>query len=292
MNCTFCNNTFSNKKTLLQHQRTAKYCITKQNQKHICEGCSMFFLSSNDLVCHEYICVNILTKKNKELEEENKMSEDNVQYFQNEMNTLKQINKILEDQIKLLKEENKSYLEQFKSSQDQVKTLQEQILSITKTAVMKSTVTNNTTINNKILNMTTFNFNDNDIKNLIDDKYSIEIISEGQKGVARFAVNYILRDDKGNLNYLCTDSSRKIFKFKNEIGELEKDINAQKLTNLLTENGILKATTKLAQNYWTNEDGTIDDEKLSNMISKASEIHFMKDDNTVFKNELATMTSI
>jgi hypothetical protein len=48
---------------------------------------------------------------------------------------------------------------------------------------MKSTTTNNnTTINNKILNMTTFNFNDIDIQTLIDDKYSIDIISEGQKG--------------------------------------------------------------------------------------------------------------
>ena len=290
MNCTFCNNTFLNNKSLLKHQRTAKYCILKhQNHQkhHTCAGCSMFFLSSNDLVCHEYSCVQLLTKKNKELEEENeelkeenKMSEDNVQYFQNELNTLKQINKILEEQNKSLK--------------DELKSSQEQIISITKTAVMKSTTTNNnnTTINNKILNMTTFNFNDNDIKNLIDDKYSIDVISEGQKGVARFAYNYILKDNNGNLTYFCTDSSRKIFKFKNEIGDLEKDINAQKLTNLLTENGILKATTKLAQNYWTNEDGTIDDEKLSNMISKASEIHFMKDDNTVFKNELATMTSL
>jgi len=286
MNCTFCNNTFLNNKSLLKHQRTAKYCILKHQKHHTCGGCSVFFLSSNDLVCHEYTCVQFLTKKNKELEEENKelkeenkMSEDNVQYFQNEFNTLKQINKILEEQNKSLK--------------DELKSSQEQIISITKTAVMKSTTTtNNTTINNKILNMTTFNFNDNDIKNLIDDKYSIEVISEGQKGVARFAYNYILKDNNGNLTYLCTDSSRKIFKFKNEIGELEKDINAQKLTNLLTENGILKATTKLAQNYWTNEDGTIDDEKLSNMISKASEINFMKDDNTVFKNELATMTSM
>ena len=273
MDCEFCCSHFSTTRSLQHHQKNAKYCLEKQKDINILKI--------------------KLTKKIKELEEENKMSEDNVQYFQNEMNTFKQINKILEEQIKLLKEENKSYLEQFKSSQEQVKTLQEQILSITKTAVMKSTTTNNnTTINNKILNMTTLNFKDSDIKDLIDDKYSIDVISEGQKGVARFAYNYILKDINGNLTYLCTDSSRKIFKFKNVTGELEKDINAQKLTNLLTENGILKATTKLAQNYWTNEDGTIDDEKLSNMISKASEIHFMKDDNTVFKNELATMTCI
>jgi hypothetical protein len=41
-----------------------------------------------------------------------------------------------------------------------------------------------------------------------------------------------------------------------------------------------------------NEDGTIDNEKLSSTISKASEINFLKDDNTIFKNELASITSV
>ena len=282
MLCQYCNNNFINEKTLFAHQKKAKYCLEKQQKvtEYICiNECNKKFFTYLELERHQNICINYLKKNIKELIEENKMSEDNVQYFQNECNQLKQ--QIIEKDF------------QIKEQKEQITTLQEQIISITKTAVMKSTTTNNNTINNRILNMTSLNFNDSStIQSILEDKYSIDVISEGQKGVARFAYNYILKDINGNLTYLCTDSSRKIFKFKNVTGELEKDINAQKLTNLLTENGILKATTKLAQNYWTNEDGTIDDEKLSNMISKASEIHFMKDDNTVFKNELATMTSI
>ena len=282
MLCQYCNNNFINEKTLFAHQKKAKYCLEKQQKvtEYICiNECNKKFFTYLELERHQNICINYLKKNIKELIEENKMSEDNVQYFQNECNQLKQ--QIIEKDF------------QIKEQKEQITTLQEQIISITKTAVMKSTTTNNNTINNRILNMTSLNFNDSStIQSILEDKYSIDVISEGQKGVARFAYNYILKDINGNLTYLCTDSSRKIFKFKNLTGELEKDINAQKLTNLLTENGILKATTKLAQNYWTNEDGTIDDEKLSNMISKASEIHFMKDDNTVFKNELATMTSI
>ena len=43
-----------------------------------------------------------------------------------------------------------------------------------------------------------------------------------------------------SFNYVCTDVSRKIFKFKNGLGELEKDVNAKKLTNILSENGLFE----------------------------------------------------
>jgi hypothetical protein len=282
MLCQYCNNNFINEKTLFAHQKKAKYCLEKQQKvtEYICiNECNKKFFTYLELERHQNICINYLKKNIKELIEENRMSEDNVQYFQNECNQLKQ--QLNEKDI------------QIKEQKEQITILQEQIISITKTAVMKSTTTNNNTINNRILNMTSFNFNDGGtIQSILEEKYNTDIICEGQKGVAKFAATYILKDNNGNLNYFCTDQSRKIFKFKNELGELEKDINAQKLTNLLTDNGILRITTQLAQNYWTNEDGTVDEEKLSSMISKASEINFMKDDNTVFKNELATITSI
>ena len=297
MLCQYCNNSFINEKSLNAHQKKAKYCLEKQQKvKEIIEyncikECNKKFFSYIELEIHQNICINYLKKSIKDLTEENKMSEDNVIYFQNESNQLKQQ---LIEKDKFIKQQLIEKDDQIKSQREQIKKIQEQILSITKSAVMKSTTTtNNNTINNKILNMSTLNFNDNSsIQTLLEDKYNTDIISEGQKGVDKFAATYILKDINGNLNYICTDPSRKIFKFKNELGELEKDINAQKLTNLLTDNGILKITTQLAQSYWTNEDGTIDEDKLSSMISKASEINFMKDDNTVFKNELASMTSI
>ena len=217
------------------------------------------------------------------------------------INFMKFKNQELEEIIKELKDENKdiSYYQnkiefcekQLIEKDSQIKHLQEQIVSISKTAVStKPTTTNN--INNKILNMSILNLDSENVKNIINDKYNLDVISEGQKGVAKFATNYLLKDIEGNLNYVCTDSSRKMFKYKNNFGELEKDINAQKLTNILTDNGILSKTARLSSCHWTNHDGAIDNDKISNLIEKIFEINSLKDDNTIFKNELIAQTSI
>jgi len=262
--CEFCNNTFKYKKNLDKHQKNAIYCLkiqnTMNNRTYNCHGCNQEFLDQIKLEQHRNTC---LLFKNYEL----KLSEDNVLYFQNEVNTLKQI----------IIEKDKT-----------IKILQETVNKINKPSIIKTT--NNTTINNKIMNMGNINFNN--IQDIIENKYTLNDIFEGQKGIAKFAFNNILKDENGNLNYMCTDLSRKTFKYKNELGELEKDVNAQKLTDLLTNNGISEKTTKMARDFWTNEDGTIDNEKLSSTISKASEINFLKDDNTIFKNELASITSV
>ena len=155
----------------------------------------------------------------KELNDENK----DIVYYQTETEFYR----------KQVTEKENYYEKQLIEKDNQIKHLQEQIVSITKTAVSKPTTTNNTNINNKILNMSILNLDNENIKSIINDKYNLDVISEGQKGVAKFAANFLLKDSDGNLNYICTDPSRKIFKYKNNDGELEleKDINAQKLTN-------------------------------------------------------------
>ena len=209
----------------------------------------------------------------KELQEENK----DIVYYQNETEFYK----------KQLTEKN----EQLVEKENQIKHLQDQIVSITKTAVSKPTTTNNN-INNKILNMSILNLDSENVKNIINDKYNLDVISEGQKGVAKFATNFLLKDSDGNLNYVCTDASRKIFKYKNNDGELEKDMNAQRLTDILTDNGIFNTTSQITKDHWTNDDGSIDDDKFSKLFSKTLEINSLKEDNTIFKNELIAQTSI
>ena len=130
------------------------------------------------------------------------------------------------------------------------------------------------------------------VKELIDSQLTTNYVADGQKGIAQFAYNNLLKDDEGNLNYICTDSSRNMFKFKNDEGEIEKDIKASKLTSMLLDAGLKDTSSKIAINIWTNEDGTINIDKFQNFLSKANEILSMKDDNTIFRNELACMTSI
>jgi hypothetical protein len=290
--CEYCNNVFKSLKTLNQHKRLAKFCLIKQKKQLICEYCNDISYSDKDFEYHQNHCIIFLKSKNqeleekiKELQEENKekikeLQEENkdILYYQNETEFYKK--QIVEKNEQLIEKNN------------QIKHLQDQIVSITKTAVSKPTTTNNNNINNKILNMSVLNLDSENVKNIINNNYNLDVICEGQKGVAKFATNFLLKDSDGNLNYVCTDASRKIFKYKNNDGELEKDINAQKLTDILSDNGIFNTTSQITKDHWTNDDGSIDDDKFSKLFSKTLEINSLKEDNTIFKNELIAHTTI
>ena len=62
--------------------------------------------------------------------------------------------------------------------------------------------------------------------------------------------------------------------------------------DILTDNGIFNTTSQITKDHWTNDDGSIDDDKFSKFFSKTLEINSLKEDNTIFKNELITQTSI
>jgi hypothetical protein len=272
--CEYCNNVFKTLKIMNKHQKTAKFCLIKQKKQIICESCNNISYSQNDFENHQNNCITFLKSKIKELNDENK----DIVYFQNKIEFCEK--QLIEKNEQLIEKDN------------QIKHLQEQIVSITKTAVSKPTTTNNNNINNKILNMSILNLDSENVKSIINDKYNLDVISEGQKGVAKFATNFLLKDSDGNLNYVCTDASRKIFKYKNNAGELEKDMNAQRLTDILTDNGIFNTTSQITKDHWTNDDGSIDDDKFSKLFSKTLEINSLKEDNTIFKNELIAQTTI
>ena len=279
--CEYCNNVFKSLKTLNQHKRLAKFCLVKQKKQLICEHCNNISYSDKDFEYHQNHCIIFLKSKNQELEEKIKELNDenkDIVYYQTETEFYRK--QVTEKENQLVEKDN------------QIKHLQDQIVSITKTAVSKPTTTNNNNINNKILNMSILNLDNENIKSIINDKYNLDVISEGQKGVAKFAANFLLKNSDGNLNYVCTDTSRKIFKYKNNDGDLEKDINAQRLTNMLTDNGIFNATSQISKDHWTNEDGSIDNDKFSTLFCKTAEINLLKEDNTIFKNELVSQTTI
>ena len=96
-------------------------------------------------------------------------------------------------------------------------------------------ITTNNNNNNKIKVMNNFFDNPEKVKQIVNDKLTQNHICDGQKGVAQFAYDTLLKDDDGNINYFCTDPSRSIFKFQNSDGETEKDVKAMKLTNMLLD---------------------------------------------------------
>ena len=122
---------------------------------------------------------------------------------------------------------------------------------------------------------------------MINDR---KAISDGQKSLAIFTVNNFLKDEDGNLTYVCTDPSRHIYKFKDGQGEIQKDVNATKLTNLLFEGGIKEINSKIGNEYWTNDDDTVDSEKFLELNKQVLEINELKTDNSKFVNTLSSIT--
>lgn len=268
MECQFCEKIISTKGNLNYHQKTSKTCLKIQQKKSErdieidltnCDYCNKSFSTQN---FRKHSCKNKIifeTKKEKDLEFQRILEKKDleIQKLQTEIK--------LKDEI--YKDEHKT---------------------IRKLALQPKTTNNNNT--NNIIG--SFNINDTEkIKNIIQNEFSIDDIIEGQKGLAKFAVNKILKDEQGNLCYICTDPSRKIFKYKNIDGKVVKDVDSQKLTNAFIDSEIKNITNYKTMSYWTKDDGSQDSEKFSCMSLPASEIMNLKFDNSSFRDQLVVLTS-
>lgn len=269
MECEFCKKTLSNKGSLVQHQKTAKYCLQIQgkiNDKYICVFCNTNYTTKQHLINHEKKC-----------------KDNNIEIFKSSI--LK--NREYETKIKDLESENlllKGAIKVYEKNQ-------ECLHEIAKNPKTTKT-TNNTTNNTKILSIQTpLDFDNKEkIQNIINDKYNSSYLHDGQKGVAKFAVEHILKDEQGDLSYICTDPSRYVFKYKDINGGLVKDLEAKKLTNALIDNGLKHKSHNMFINLWTDEEGKVDGKLCGELLSKATDIINLKEDNTEFKKQLVTMT--
>jgi len=249
--------------------KNAKYCLSIQG-KNIsddkpsfkCSFCFKTFCSKQKLNKHESNCY----------EKNNLNSKNEIEFLK--LQLLNQENQYKEQ---LQKQEN-NFKEQLRKQEDNCKELQKTIERLSMRAIDKPTTTNN------ILNISSsIDFkNVNDIKRIIDDDYNSLYALNGQKGAARFLVDKFLTDENGNLKYVCTDPSRHIFKFKNNKGEIKKDVEAKKLTNYIIDGGIRQKINEVLK----------DDDVNFDVISNPKvEIHNIKNDNNSFKKELASITS-
>jgi len=244
-----------------------KQNITSTDEFTSCEFCDKTF-TSRILKTHLKSCKNKIIKEKDDIIEAMKKEKDI-------SDNLYEIIEEMKKRILELETENKIY----KNDHDFVKNM----------AAQPKITTNN---NNKIRVMNNFFDNPEKVKQLVDEKLTQDHICDGQKGVAQFATNFLLKDDEGNINYFCTDPSRSIFKFQNSEGEIEKDVKAIKLTNMLIDAGLKHKAGTIAPTLWTKKDGTVDSDKFQIFSPSTNEIILMQADNSVFRNELACLTSV
>jgi hypothetical protein len=257
--CEYCDKILKTKQSLSNHE---KICQTvKEEITFNCQYCDKILSTKQNLLSHEKNC--------------------DVKFLK-EIQHLKKQNEILTKQNELLSNENEFLIKDNQKYSCQVKDLQETIERLCTKAIQKPTITNNTT--NNILNIeSSIDFNNvEDIKRIIDDDYDLNYAMNGQKGAARFLVDKFLKDENGNLKYICTDPSRHVFKFKNNKGEIKKDVEAKKLTNYIIDGGIRQKINEVLND---------DVDKFELLSNPKTEIHNIKNDNNSFKRELASIIS-
>jgi len=166
------------------------------------------------------------------------------------------------------------------------KELSERELSCIEDIARQPRVQTNNTQNN-LINMTPLDMSKDGFAKSIQEKFTKNYLLDGQKGAARFAVDNLLKDDQGKLQYVCTDPSRQIYRFKTLTGDLERDVKAKKLTKALVEN-----LTKKSHNISASEIDGNDTDVFVVYTSNFQDIRDLANDNGDFRAELASLTTI
>ena len=299
MECCYCKKIFSNKFTLNTHQKTTKYCLKLQNTEieknnFECNYCKKILYTNQHLSTHLNIC------KEKEIYE--KIQEQLKKQEKNYKDQLKKQEKNYKDQ---LEKQEKFYKEQLGKQEEQNKILLLKLEKIANKAIDRPTTTNhNNTINNKI-ELNTFPSQleiDRKIESQFNDKY----LWDGMKGVAQFVYDHIIKLEDGSIAYACFDTSRQVFKYKDEKGVEIKDPKALKLKKMIKP-GLLKQSQTLYE-YFNDECDFLENRKnkgldidgkeyttMNTLRDKAFEVGceiLNLEDTNKFSNELASISCI
>ena len=167
---------------------------------------------------------------------------------------------------------------------EQIKELQNKIERMATKAIEKPTNQTNLFLN-------PIDLSQEHITKMIQEKFTKEHFYDGQAGVARFAVDNILKDKDGKLGYICTDPARQIFKHINSEGELKKDVRASKLTKKLVKDVKKVSGDIVLKKMKEEKESKFDKDACFNFLTKKmDEIAIIDDDNSKFRAELANLT--
>ena len=261
MNCSFCNNTFTNKSILIQHQKNAKYCLLLQgleNNNFNCIYCKKKYSTKQNLDSHQHNCSNKKIKElNKELTEskekeieELKKEKDNEKY--KEIQELieaknKEIKELIEEKdkeikelkkdIKKLSEEKEKDIQKFEEKDKNIEELKNHIKELenkleniaikigSKPTIVNNNPTNNIKYINKIekLELTTDQYIKDQVNNL-----TIDHIKKGCVGYAEYAIKHPFKN-----RIICVDYARRKIKYKDSDGNVITDPEMSKLSSKL-----------------------------------------------------------
>jgi hypothetical protein len=274
--CSFCNKSFSTKRSLDFHQQTTKSCLEKQgkiNTSNKCEYCNKILSTSSRLSTHLNVCM----LKNRENNIEN-----TIEKYKEYISKIEKEN----EEYKLILKEKDKYIskieEMYQKANETISEIAKQPKSI------------NNTKNNKRIKANINNFDINDIQritNVLETHLTTEVLCKGQKGVAEMLKEHLLQNEDGKLLYECTDVSRQKFEFINKDGIIEIDSKANKLISSLNKANIYDKVHNTGQKLWKRDDGNLDYEAQHVHMPKVTEVLEISQDSSKLRSHLADITS-
>lgn len=255
--CKYCSNDFNNISALNAHQKFTKYCIKIQNEMKQNEEIS------DNFTCYD--CSKVLTTKQSLLKHTVSCN-------------AKRVREIKDDEIKqknLQIIELKIEIERLKNEVEIYKKDHETIREIAKQPRIQN--------QQNITNLNIFGITSDEIKNQVDKNFNKNHLLDGQKGVAIFTQDNLLKD-----NYICNDVSRGIFYFKDYDGKIVKDIRATNLTKMIA-NDVISKSNNIVDEYMNSDNDIKSKLYYQEMLSEVRKLKF--NDNKDFARYLAVLTN-
>ena len=298
MDCDFCKKVFGSKTALEHHKKTAKYCLEIQGtspQIFECVYCKKHLSTKERLSMHNSICKHKKQKENIEKEKHvEKSFNEQKMYYENILKEKDDYHiGILKEKddyhIGILKEKEDNHLGILKEKNDYIAKLEAKLEKFEDSILSKSDkkpyTTNNTTTNIVINN--SLNLNDIEKMNsFLDEKLDKEVLAGGQKSFALLMSSTMLKD-----KYKCVDPSRQNFEFTNELGEIERDVKAKKLTNAIIKSNIRSRSGEKGEELWKKEDGSTDSLRFQANSKNVIDMINFDIDNSTFRSELTALTT-
>jgi hypothetical protein len=233
--CEFCNKQLSTKFNLNKHFESCK-------RKNIIEVQNQL-----DQKCKDY---------EKQLDRQRKDYEQQLQ-------TQKEIHK-----LQLQKQQ-----EQIEKMEKQIEKMETQLFEIAKQPKQVTNNNNNTntqTTNNRILNITNnlvpMDLTDEQIREILKNKYTREIFLGGPDSITEMTVSQLLTDQEtGKFRIVCTDTSRNVFYYQDCDENLVKDIGME-----VVHKKIQKPLVEATSSHFTKIDNekSMDDDELCILLTE------------------------
>ena len=312
--CQFCNKNFSSVSSLNNHQKKTKFCLIIQgkmtlkeevNKKFECNNCKKILSSNQNLKNHIKGCQQIKVNKKDIVEFKCKFCKKILSTKKNLLIHLDTCIQKKDDEIKKLKEQlEKQKIELRNEYLEQIKDLQNKLDKIANKAIDRPTITNNT-INNNKFELNTFP-SQSEIDQKIESQFNDKYLFDGIKGVAQFVYDHIVKLEDGSIAYACFDTSRQVFKYKDQNGNEIKDPKAVKLRRMIKP-GLLRQSQTLFD-YFNEECDYLEKRKTSGLDVDGKEYNTMNtlrdkafevgceilniEDTNKFSNELSILSCL